>query len=129
MTLVKPFFAVDWDGTCVTDSWPAMGTWLPGAIDALHALASIGPVTIHTCRIAPLAFHPPHPPRPESEVAGEIQGIRDMLDAANLHDVSIWTLPFKPPAVEYIDNRARRYNGGAKSWAKLTETLVALYGD
>lgn len=125
--IMRPMFAVDWDGTCVTDSWPAMGTWLPGAIDALHQMSEMGHVTIHTCRIAPLEFLPPHAPRPASKIKEEIDGVRAMLDAAGLYEVSIWTLPFKPPALEYIDNKARRYLGRKRSWETLIFTLKALY--
>lgn len=124
----RPAFAVDWDGTCVEDAWPRMGDWLPGAIDGLHQFCELGHVVIHTCRIAPVEFAPPHGPRDPAIVRMEIDGIRKMLDDAGLHEVEIWTHPFKPPAFEYIDNKARRYTGRKGSWKALTETMQALYG-
>lgn len=121
-------FAVDWDGTCVTDSWPAMGEWNHGAIEALHAMTELGHVVIHTCRIAPMEVYNQSIPRDPALVQQEINGIRAMLDAQGLHTVEVWTKPYKPPAVEYIDNRARRYAGRRNSWRVITQQMNLLYG-
>jgi hypothetical protein len=121
-------FAVDWDGTCVEDAWPAMGAWLDDAPEALRELSSIGHTVIYTCRVAPAEFHDMDAVRDPALVQKEIDGIRAMLDAEGLQAVEIWLRPFKPPALEYIDNRARRFFGHKRSWRRLLEILLPLYG-
>lgn len=102
--------AVDWDGTCVEDNtWPGMGDWLPGAVDALRRLAEIyDEVVIWTLRTAPFEIDEKTPRDPMDQVAA----IRGMLVRARLPlNVTIWTRPYKPPAEFYIDNRALRFEG------------------
>lgn len=118
--------AVDWDGTCVEDAWPAQGDWLPGAIPVLHELARSGwRILIHTCRIAPVEPDGFTERRP-GQVMEEINGIREKLDEAGLTMVEIHTKPWKPSADVYIDNKAVRYAGRPHSWANLLTKLRAI---
>lgn len=125
--IVGPSYAIDWDGTCVSDSWPKMGKWQPGAIEALRELSGFARVLIHTCRIAP-ADYGTFAPRDPLAVDREIAAIRSMLNAAGLDAVEIWTKPYKPPAVAYVDNRAVHYNGRKGAWAALVPKLKILAG-
>jgi hypothetical protein len=89
-----------------------MGTWLPGAVEALDRMCLLGHVTIWTCRIAPVDPHGPVDPvtwRDPKHVVDEIGAIRSMLYEEGLDNVEIWTRPYKPPADYYIDNKAVRY--------------------
>lgn len=124
-----PNFVVDWDGTCAEDSWPKMGKWLPGAVDALRALTKLGTVEIDSCRCNPyehgfdgITLRPAH------ITADAILSIRSMLDAEGLHMVRIHTTTGKPSGVEYIDNKARRFTGRKKSWDVLVDLMQGLYG-
>lgn len=112
-------FAVDWDGTCVTDAWPKMGTWIPGAVEALVELLALGDVVIYSCRVAP--FETDEKTYRDPNI--EIWKIRSMLDAKSLQAVTIWTKPYKPPAMAYIDNRAIRFNG---DWEEVIAQVDAL---
>lgn len=117
-------WAIDWDATCVEGKWPEMGNWLPGAVEALRELVKHGEVVIHSCRVAPYEFQAEQVRRDPAKVAEEINGIRRMLDAEGLHEVVIWTRDYKPPAVSYVDDRARRYNGRTNAWKKLVPVLL-----
>jgi Domain of unknown function (DUF6378) len=103
-------FAVDWDGTCVEDVWPGMGDWLPGAVEALRELDSIGEVVIHTVRVAPLSYMEAGW-RHHKETREAIQEIEKMLEAEGLGHIEVWTRPYKPPAVVYIDDKAMTFRG------------------
>lgn len=119
---MKQKFAVDWDGTCVEDAWPAMGDWLPGAIDALKHLSSLGSVTIWSCRTNPV--YRDLTPRPIGESVAEVNAIREMLDKAGLRTVDIHDHKLgKPSADFYIDNKALRYTGRNRSWKVLLERI------
>lgn len=124
---VRPRFAIDWDGTFVTDSWPAMGDWMPGAIEALREMLTFADVVVHTCRIAPVEFRTDDVPRDPVLVQQEKQGIRTMLDREGFHEVQIWDKPWKPPADAYIDNKGIHYNGRKGAWKALTERLALQY--
>lgn len=115
-------FCIDWDGTCVTDAWPAMGQWNPGAIEALRSLSKWGEVVIFTCRVAPYQLDERTPRNP----IFDITGIREMLNKEGLHDVRLWDKAYKPSALVYVDNRAVRFNGRPNSWKKLVPKLIAL---
>lgn len=110
----KYTIAVDWDATCVEGVWPDMGDWLPGAVEALHELDKIGEVVIWSCRVAPFEFHEPGRNvtwRDEIVTAQEIAAVKNMLDAVNLEHIEVWTRPYKPPALVYIDDKAVRFEG------------------
>lgn len=127
-----PTFAVDWDGTCVEQKWPAQGKWLPGAVEALQTFDRLGTVIIHSVRIAPVKpftenkgipkpgeERPIHPHR----VRKEINYIQRMLDKAGLGHMEIWQRPYKPPAAIYIDDRALRFEG---DWEKTVDDALRL---
>lgn len=115
---------VDWDGTCVEAKWPEMGDWMPGAIDAIKRFHSAGcKVVIFSARLNP--YDPwTSMERDKAEVQTHTLAVRRKLDDAGLHFVDIWTLAGKPGGSVYIDDRAERYNGGAKSWDKLVERVL-----
>lgn len=115
----------DWDGTAVPAMWPERPTeFLPGFVEAMRRFRDAGhPVQIWTARINP------RDPwtglrRPDDEIAAEIQYIRDTLDSARLQFVDIYTAEGKPGGAVYIDDKAERYNGGSKSWQKLTDKIL-----
>lgn len=123
----KPIVIVDWDGTLVTNAWPRMGTWQPGAIEAIKRFLQEGYVVlVHTSRISPFALDGTN--RPSEEVDQSIKEIRDMLDAAGLVSVGIWTKPGKPPHSVIIDDKAERYHQTANAWRKLTEKVLLRLG-
>lgn len=109
--LIAPAIAVDWDDTCVEGVWPSRyGEWLPGAREGLRELVDTGwDVTIHTCRIAPVLSN--GRARSDATVAREIATLRQRLDDADLHRVSIHTSPWKPNATVYLDDRGVRFHG------------------
>lgn len=107
-----------------------MGTWLPGAIDALRELDAVGTVYVHTCRISPVLPVPggTWTPRPAGDAQAEINGIRAMLDAEGLTAVRIWTEPWKPSAHAYVDNKGVNYNGRKGAWKALMPKLKIMAG-
>lgn len=125
----RPNFCVDWDGTCTEDSWPTMGAWLDGAVEGLRELLKLGTVEIDSCRMNPYEYRQDGVTlRPAAITAQAIQSIRSMLDAEGLHEVRLHTTLGKPSAVEYIDNKARRFTGRKKSWPVLVDLMQGLYG-
>lgn len=121
--------AVDWDGTCVTQAWPAKSyEWQPGAVEALRKLSGFAQVVIHTSRIAPMEWLMEEVPRNPAEVQLEINYIRQMLDDAGLEQVEIWTKPWKPGAAAYVDDKAVHYTGRKGAWDDLTDKLAAMVG-
>jgi hypothetical protein len=122
-------FAIDWDGTCVESAWPDMGRWNPGAVEGLHALAELGTVIIHTLRIAPVLVAP-HGSKyitwDDEGPAREIRAIRKKLDRAGLEHVEIWTRPYKPPALVYVDDRGFKFEGDWGAVVDYVEALVAM---
>lgn len=117
--VTKPRYAVDWDGTIVTDAWPNMGEWQPGAIQSLRTLLTRGEVVVHSCRVAPFETDEATPRNPLIEATK----IRLMLDMEGLWDVEVWMRPYKPPARVYIDNRAVRFNG---DWPEVMTQVDAI---
>lgn len=94
--------AVDWDATCAEESWPELGDWIPGAIDALHRLLLADyEVVIHTCRVSPYELDEETP----RDFSDQVLALRNKLDLAALLEVGIWTQPGKPQALWYIDNK------------------------
>lgn len=122
----KPLIAVDFDGTCVENLWPAMGDWLPGAVDHLHKLTEFAILTIHTSRIAPM-MPDGTTRRTQEAVFMEVARIRNKLDEAGLRHVSIHTQPWKPGAVAYLDDKAVRFSGHGKgAWIAAYNRLAAI---
>lgn len=121
---MKPRVSVDWDGVCVKNDWPNRPTaWLPGAKRALRALDELGyEIVIFSCRVAPVQYGTDDVPRDPEETAAEIRYIQRMLDRAGLGHVEIWTRPYKPPAVAYIDDRAVAFTG---SWRETLRAVIS----
>lgn len=119
-------FALDFDGTLVTDSWPAVGEWMPGAIEYTRKLTELGEVVVYTCRIAPC--EPNGKPRTDRTVEEAIAEVRNKLDEAGLHEVGIWAKPYKPPADCYVDNKAIHYNGRKGAWKAIYDRIAATVG-
>lgn len=103
-------FAVDFDGTLVENAWPGMGDWLPGAVDALKELDKLGKVVIHTCRVAPAKFGTDEW-RPAMETLDAILDVKEKLAEVGMKHLEVWTKPWKPPALVYIDDRGIRFDG------------------
>lgn len=116
---------VDWDGTAVEAKWPDRPTeFFPGFVEAMRRFRDAGhPIRIWTARINPIDPWTGKE-RDPYDVAAEIQYIRDTLDAAGLTFVEIYTKPGKPGGAVYIDDKAERYNAGAKSWARLADKIL-----
>lgn len=107
-------YVVDWDGTCVEESWPEQGDWLDGAREALRKLADDGPTVIYSLRCH-LYEMDDATRRPDCDVEASVAGIRKMLDEAGLHDVRVYPPDRgKPPGKYYIDDRAVHYDGDWK---------------
>jgi hypothetical protein len=101
-------FAVDFDGTLVDDDhYPEVGPWKEGASEFLRALEKLGQVVIWTCRTAD-SHHLTELPKGPDEVREEVEKVRAVLQREGFGHLEIWTKPWKPPAVAYIDNKAVR---------------------
>lgn len=125
---MKPYaFAIDWDGVCVENAWPAMGRWLPGAARGLHRLKQLGTVIIWSSRVAPLEIHDQGVReirwRSEDVTAEEILAIKRKLKRAGLEDLEVWTRPYKPPAIVYVDDRGFKFEG---DWDAVVDYVQAL---
>lgn len=116
---------VDWDGTAVPAMWPERPReFMPGFVQAMHRFHAAGhPIRIYTARINPTDPWTGQD-RPAEDIAEEIRYIRDTLDAAGLTFVEIYTKPGKPGGAVYIDDKAERYTGGARSWARLADKIL-----
>lgn len=114
--------AVDWDGTCVPDCWPEQDrVWIDGAVDSLKTLVDHGfEVVIFSSRVSPAVYAAEHIERDETETLGEIAYIRSMLDEAGLPDIEVWTRPYKPSALAYVDNRGVTFTSWDRVLLKLT---------
>ena len=98
-----------------------MGEWLPGAVATLQLLDSLGfDIVIHSCRTAPTVPGSDTDLRNPDDVESEIVGIEKKLEAVGLGHLTVWTRPFKPPAVAYIDNNAIGFVG---SWKAVADRL------
>ena len=117
--------AVDLDGTLIEDDkWPDMGEWLPGAREALKTLAAeYDEVVILTCRTANRERDEITHRNPEDQISA----IEDLLlDAEIPENVYVWTLPFKPNADFYLDNKALRFTGNWGGTLNQIKTLQAV---
>lgn len=106
-----------------------MGEWLPGAVEALRRLQDFGTVVIHTCRVAPLELHTQGSReivwRDEVAVTEEVRAIKKKLRRRGLGDIEVWTRPYKPPALVYIDDRGLRFEG---DWTETISQIEKLVG-
>lgn len=119
---------LDLDGTLITNKWPNIGDWQPGAIEACQRLhAKDIRLVVFSARLSP--FDPfTFKERNPAQVETAIRAVREMLDEAGLTYVDIWTLPGKPGATVYVDDRAERYHGRPGSWRALTDKLIIRCG-
>lgn len=116
---------IDWDGTAVPAMWPERPTeFMPGFVDAMRRLHRAGwKLTIFSARLSP--WDPwTSMRRPPEHTAAEYQYVRDMLDRHGLTFVDIWTKEGKPGGDVYVDDKAERYGGTAKSWQRVTEKIL-----
>lgn len=112
---------VDWDGTCVIPAWPEQPIeWMPGAVKALHDMASYANVLISSARLNQMDPWTKEI-RPAEVVQSEYDYIRRMLDREGLHHVGIWNEHGKPSGDLYIDDKGERYNGRKHSWARIAQ--------
>lgn len=116
---------IDWDGTVVPAQWPERPTGLmPGAAEALTRFHQAGhPVRIWTARINPVDPWT-GARRADADIEAEVQYIRETLDRHGLSFVEIYRGEGKPGGAVYIDDKAERYNPGAKSWARLADKIL-----
>jgi hypothetical protein len=114
---------VDWDATLAEESWPEIGNWLPGAVDALRALAAeFDEVVIVSCRLAKWEQDEKTPRNNEDQ----LELIENMLLEAGVpSNVYCWNRDYKPPAVSYIDDKAIRFNG---YWGTTISKLESVIG-
>lgn len=120
-------FAVDWDDTCVAEFrpdgtrwWPEIGPWLPGAVDALRELSSMGLTVVYTMRNH-LYELDDQTRRTWEEVQAQEDGIRTMLSDARLYDVVVYPPDRgKPPAEYIIDDKGVRFAG---SWRPVLDFI------
>lgn len=97
---------------------------MPGAAKALRRFHEAGhPVRVWTARINPMDPWTGER-RPDDVVQLEIDYIRATLDAHGLDFVDIYTAEGKPGGAVYIDDKAERYTGGAKSWDRLADKIL-----
>lgn len=134
----RAMFVVDWDGTCVEETWPECGAWLPGAVDSLRYLSGIGKTVIYSLRCHEYEVDDVTR-RPRGAVYLEQLKIRIMLNQAGLHDIDVYpNNRGKPPGLYYIDDRGVRFRGnweetieeiqGREMVRTLNETREALLG-
>lgn len=113
-------FVVDWDGTCVEEVWPGMGDWLPGAVDALRWMSSVGKTVIYSLRCSEYEVDDVTPRNP-ADVRWEQGRIRSKLIAAGLHKVEVYPNGRgKPPGKFYVDDRGVRFEG---DWQPVLEFI------
>src|SRR6266700_3486812 len=76
---------VDWDGTIVSEHWPAMGKFLEGACDALRSLLRQGYIVkVHSCRL-----HSEQWSGGTQKSNGDLEKMRTMLDKEGLNEILI----------------------------------------
>lgn len=107
-----------------------MGEWLPGAVEALRRMQDLGTVVIHTCRVSPVDLHVQGSReivwRDELVVAEDVRAIRKKLRRRGLGDIEVWTRPYKPPALVYIDDKGLRFEGDWSNTMRAVEDIAAV---
>lgn len=125
----RHIIAIDLDGTLIDNAWPKMGEWKPDAVWAIREFLKRGyHVIIFTIRISP--YWQDGTRRSEEDVQRDIQAVRDKLDSAGLHSVSIWTKDGKPPFSRLIDDKAVTFPspGSSRSWRRIVEKVLVSLG-
>jgi len=119
---------VDLDGTILERTWPKLGDYMPGAVEALKRFNDAGfQVVVHSCRLSPLM--PDHATkRDPAVVRSAVNEVRAKLDDAGLTFVDIYTGCGKPSGIAYIDDRAERYAGRPGSWDKVAKKVLMRAG-
>ena len=114
-------YVVDWDGTCVEETWPGMGDWLPGAVDALRVLSLHGKVVIYSLRCNRYELDDCTLRAPGAAEAEEAL-IRTKLDSVGLDHIEVYPHDRgKPPGRFYIDDRAVTFTG---DWASALKEVM-----
>lgn len=113
----------DLDGTLLTNAWPDLGDWQRDAIDVVRYYLDQGVSgTVFSARLSP--YDPfTMQERDPGVVLAETYRVRNMLDRAGLQDLDIWTLPGKPGASVYVDDRAIWYPGRPGSWKRMVPKI------
>lgn len=120
---------IDWDGTAVPSMWPERAmVFMPGFVKNMKRLNKAGiRLVIFSARLSP--WDPWTGARRDTGfVFEETQYIRDMLDRHGLGFIDIWTKEGKPGGSVYVDDKAERYGGRAKSWDRVTDKILARLG-
>jgi hypothetical protein len=128
--VARHIVVVDFDGTLAPNAWPGWPDELyPGAYDALQRFRAQGfDVVVFTARISPYNIDLTR--RDPIEQEYEINLLRVWLNTRGLDWVSIWTREGKPPMSVLIDDRAERFNPGAKAWGRMADkVLLRLAGE
>lgn len=113
----------DLDGTLVEGKWPALGDWMPHAVEACFTLHDQGYHLI--CHSARLSRFNPYTGlrRSQQEILNDYSQVRSKLDSAGLSFVHIWMAPGKPSALAYIDDKAIWYPGRPGSWDAMIDIV------
>lgn len=125
----RHIIAVDLDGTLIDSAWPGMGDWKTDAVWAMREFLKRGYVVfVFTVRISPYWLDGTR--RDLADVEREIQAVRDKLDSAGLHQVSIWTKEGKPPYSILIDDKVITFPtpGSTRSWRRIVEKVLLKLG-
>lgn len=116
--------AIDFDGTLVSSTWPAVGKPMPGAADAVRAMQAAGHhVYVYTARVGPTFTN--GTVKTPAQHQENFNQVRDALDAMGLTDVPIWEGIGKPHYHLLIDDRAMRFPGRPGSWSKIVPAILA----
>ena len=116
---------VDIDGTIFTQTWPALGTWIPGAANFNRTLLENGyEVMLSSTRLAPTEIDEATP-RGQRACDDELNGIRLRLAEEGLQDLPIWDKPWKPGAMAYIDDKGIHADG---DWRRVLKEVARLSG-
>lgn len=120
---------IDFDGTLAPSAWPHFpDTLMPGAREAMQLLHGEGiKLTVNSARLNP---HDPFTmqERDKATMRSEVMRMRDLLDREGLTFIDIWTMPGKPGATVYVDDRGLWYPGRPGSWAKTAQKILLRCG-
>lgn len=121
----RKLIALDYDGVCVSNAFPAHGVPETHAAAVIKRLTQQYEVVLFTSRIAP--FDMEGQPRPGKHVAHELRCIHNKLKQMGLGYLEIHQLPWKIGADAYVDDKAIRYTG---NWLQTEKDIQeALHGE